>query len=286
MDASHVREDVRSFLSSDVKTRIEVVHRDLWVDYRSSEAIFHMMSNISCVPERLNSPALLVIGPGGSGKSTIISQIPRRVKNSDGLIFISMAENPEISFKKSLREELAIALGVPQSFRSSSRSSLDVPNEIREVIRLRKIWGVVIDELHDALLRSKHEQRIHMSILKRLLSPEYGLKLFCFGTLSAKQALASNDEFKRRFHEISLEDWKENDDFRSFLLEVEQSLPLKRPSRLYSEEMVKAILALTFGRMDKTIDLIRSAACHAIKSGVEFIDVDMIGRAAKNPWGY
>jgi hypothetical protein len=125
-----------------------------------------------------------------------------------------------------------------------------------------------------------------MSILKKMLSSEYGLKLFCFGTVSARNALQSNDEFKRRFYEISLGDWSEDEAFRAFLLEVEESLPLKKPSLLYSEELVKAILSVTYGRMDKTIELIKSAACYAIKSGAEQIDLEMLRRATRNPWGY
>lgn len=108
---------------------------------------------------------------------------------------------------------------------SRVRPGSEIPREIAEVIKLRGFWGVVIDELHDALLRPKHEQRINMSILKKLLSSEYGLKLFCFGTIAAKQALQSNDEFKRRFFEVPLKDWIEDEAFRAFLLEIEESLP-------------------------------------------------------------
>ncbi|SDS21163.1 TniB family NTP-binding protein [Pseudomonas oryzae] len=286
MSFEHVRPDMRKYLSADIDTRISVMHQELWVDNNSSEAVFRIMNNIADVPNRMNAPALLVVGPGGSGKTAIISRIPKRVKNSNGLLMISMAETPEIKVKKSLRVELALALGLPLSSSSRSISGSEIPNEIREVIKLRKIWGVVVDEFHDALLRPKQEQRVNMSILKKLLGAEYGLKLFCFGTVSARNALQSNDEFKRRFHEVTLGDWTEDEAFRAFLLEVEESLPLQKPSNLYSEEMVKSILSIAYGRMDKTLELIRSAACYAVKLGAEQINLEMLHRAAKNPWGY
>jgi hypothetical protein len=50
--------------------------------------------------------------------------------------------------------------------------------------------------------------------------------------------------------------------------------------------MVSAILSITAGRMDKTVEIIRSAACYAIKMGVEAINLDLIKKAVKNPWGY
>jgi hypothetical protein len=277
---------MQKYLSANIETRIGAMHQELWVDNNSSEAVFRMMNNIATVPDRMSAPALLVIGPGGSGKSAIISRIPKRVRNSGGLAFISMAESPEISVKKNLKVELAVALGLPGPSGMRSKSGSDIPIEIKEVIKLRKIWGLVIDEFHDALLRPKQEQRTNMSLLKKLLGPEYGLKLFCFGTVSAQTALRSNDEFKRRFHEVALGDWGEDEEFRAFLLEVEESLPLRMPSHLYSEEMVRAILSITNGRMDKTLELIRSAACYAVKMGVEKIDVEMLRRANKSPWGY
>lgn len=286
MDGQHLREDRRRLLSANIESRIATVQQDIWVDYKPSEVVFRMMNNIAKVPRRQNAPALLVTGPGGTGKSAIISQIRRRVVNSDGLIFINMAEDPELAAKKNLRVELAKAFGVPIDRRYLSNSNMDLPSELKEVIQLRKIWGVVIDELHDALLKSKQEQRINMSILKKLLGPEFGLKLFCFGTAAARQALSSNDEFKRRFFEYPLEDWIENEDFRAFLFELEEFIPLKNPSNLYSSEMVRTILAITYGRMDKTIELLRSAACYAIKGGSESIDVESLRQAASGPWSY
>lgn len=286
MSGEHVRPDKQKYLSADVDARITAIHQELWVDNNSSEAVFRMMNNIATVPDRINAPALLVVGPGGSGKTAIISKIPSRIINSEGLVFISMAESPEINVKKSLKAELALALGVPITAALGSKSGSNIPNEIREVIKLRKIWGLVIDEYHDAMLRSKQEQRMNMSILKMLLGSEYRLKLFCFGTFSARNALKSTDELKRRFYEVVLTDWGEDEEFRSFLLEVEESLPLRLPSHLYSEEMVKSILSITYGRMDKTLELIRSAACYAVKLGVEKIDLDMLQCAKKDPWGY
>ncbi|WP_085702122.1 TniB family NTP-binding protein [Pseudomonas sp. B15(2017)] len=286
MDGSHLREDRRRLLSEDIDTRIKALQQDVWVDYKPSETVFRMMNNMVHAPVRHTAPALLVIGPGGSGKSAIISQIPHRVENSKGLIFIDMAEDPHISAQKNLRFELAAALGVPAYGKSKTSMKEDVPNELGEVIRLRGIWGLVIDELQDLLLRSRQEQRINMSILKKLLGPAYGLAIFGFGTVTARRALSSNDEFKRRFFEVSLEDWRESEDFRSFLLEVEELLPLKAPSHLYSAEMVKNILAITSGRMDKIIELLRSAACYAIKQNQEVIDINCLQCAAKSPWGY
>ncbi|MFW9082538.1 TniB family NTP-binding protein [Pseudomonas sp. P2757] len=209
-----------------------------------------------------------------------------RVVNSKGLLFIDMAEDPQIATKKSLRGELAKALQLPFDSLTRASPKVDVPNELGEAIKLRGIWGIVIDELQDALLRSKQEQRANMSILKKLVGPAYGLKMFGFGTVAARLALSSNDEFKRRFFEFPLENWKESEEFRSFLFEIEELMPLKLPSKLYSEEMTKAIITISAGRMDKTVELLRCAASYAIRRKIECIDIQCLKWAAKSPWGY
>lgn len=286
MEIQHVRADRRHLLDRDAKSRISVIQEDIWVDYKPGETIFRMMNNMVEVPQRQTAPSLLVIGPGGSGKSAIISQVRHRVANSKGLLFIDMAEDPNITAKKNLRVELAKSLQLPFDSSARTGSKIDVPNELGEAIKLRKIWGVVIDELQEALLRPKHEQRTNMSILKKLVGPVYGLKMFGFGTSSARLALSSNDEFKRRFFEFALEDWKESEEFRSFLFEIEELLPLKLPSNLYTEEMTQAIISISSGRMDKTIELLRCAASYAIQRNIERIDIQCLKWAAKNPWGY
>lgn len=281
----HVREDIREFVNVDITTRIAMIQKDVWINHRSSDEIFRVMNNMADIPNRINAPALLITGEGGTGKTTIINQIPKRVKNSEGLITIDMAEDLDLGAKKSLKVELAKALGLPQDRRASGQNG-DIPNEIKEVIKLRKLWGVTIDEMHDALLRPKQEQRANLSILKKLLGPEYHMVLFCFGTGKARQALKSSIEFERGFYEIKLDDWEENEEFRSFLLEYEESLPLKEPSNLYSKKMVKTLLKLTGGRMDTTISLIKAAACYAIRNGEEAITAEWINRASRSPWSY
>ncbi|EJL06831.1 TniB family NTP-binding protein [Pseudomonas chlororaphis] len=281
----HIREDLRGFVSADIATRISIIQKDVWIDHRASDEIFRIMNNMADIPDRTNAPALLITGEGGTGKTTIISQMRRRVKNSNSLLMIDMAEDLNLGVKKNLKIELANALGLPANWRSGAQNG-DLPSEIKEVIKLRKLWGVAIDEMHDALLRPKQEQRANLSILKRLLGPEYGLVLFCFGTGKARQALRSSFEFERRFYEVKLDDWTEDEKFRSFLLEYEESLPLKEPSNLYSKKMLDTILRLTGGRMDKTIDLIKAAACYAIKNGEEAISAEWLNRASKSPWSY
>ncbi|GAB7531265.1 TniB family NTP-binding protein [Pseudomonas sp. 3A(2025)] len=244
-----------------------------------------MINNMAEVRGRITAPCLLVTGEGGTGKTAIISQLPHRIKKPEGLIYLSMAEDTQIKASKNLRAELAKAMGIPITGESRTNPSFDLPQEMARVIKLRKLWGVVIDEFHDALLRNKTEQRLNMSMFKRLAG-EYGIGVVAFGNEAASAALNHNNEFKRRFYEFKLKDWSETQDFRSFVYELESLIPLKKPSFLYEEKMLLTILAATNGRVDSVVDLIKKSAAFAIRSGSEAIDSETITKTIANPWSY
>jgi hypothetical protein len=285
---NHVRQDKVNLLGLDSKDRIPIMLEDVWVDYAPSERIFKIMNNIAQAPKRITAPALLVGGTGGVGKSAIVKQIHRRVVNSDGLIFVNMSVDPDqLDHKRDLKTEIYKELGIPlSSSRGRSGASGAVPQDLIEVMNLRSKWGLVIDEFHDLLLVGKQEQRVNGSMLKTLLSEPYGMKLFAFGAVGARRVLNAKSETKRRFTEVILGDWTESEEFRSFLLGLEQCLPLREPSKLYEKKLTQLILVSTAGRMDKVIDLVRSAGCYALSSGKEYIDEACLIAAAADPWGF
>lgn len=274
-------------LELDARERIALMNKDFWIDYGPGEKIFKMINNISCVPRRITAPALMVAGIGGTGKSAIVHQIPKRVEHSDGLLFLDMAVDPEYpQQKKTFHSELCRALGIPPQGSFKSKQGNWVLHELSDTLKLRGVWGIVIDEIHELLLVKKDEQRINGSILKTLIGERYGLCLFGFGVFGAASVLAAKPETKRRFTEIVLSDWGETEEFRGFLLAVEDNLPLREPSKLYEKDMVRTILQSTHGRMDQVINLIRSAGCYALKSGKEYIDIECLKAAAENEWLY
>lgn len=276
MAADHIRKDLKHYLDLDVDARKVIMLQDIWIDYSPSEKIFQIMNNIEMAPKRITAPALLVSGVGGTGKTAIVRQIKNRITNSSGLIFVNMAADPdELERKKDLKSEIYKELGVPLSSAGlRGKSSVSLPRELVEVLSLRSKWGLVIDEFHDLLLVGKHEQRMNGSMLKTLLSDPYGMKLFAFGAVGARRVLNAKIETKRRFTEVLLD------------LGLEQCLPLKEPSRLYEKKLTQLILVSTGGRMDKVIDLIRSAGCYALMRRLERIDEACIVSASADPWGF
>ncbi|RMS10957.1 TniB [Pseudomonas coronafaciens pv. coronafaciens] len=287
MEYDHIRSDRRGSVNLDISTRISLMLEDVWVDYSPSESIFHLMNNIADAPRRITAPALLVTGSGGSGKTAIVNQIKFRVKRSDGLLFVNMAADADLLKQKEFRSEIYKSLELPcPPTKDRTRPNGFIPRELSEILKLRNVWGIVIDEIHDLLLCGKVEQRINSSMLKTFLGERYGICLFAFGTLKSSSFISATLETQRRFTEVRLKDWSEDEHFRTFLLGVEELMPLKEPSRLYDRELVSAILTSTGGRMDKVVELIRHAGCYALRSGSERIQAVHLSAASANPWGY
>ncbi|PWY36410.1 TniB family NTP-binding protein [Pseudomonas sp. RW409] len=285
IDSQHLSSCCRKLLSLSDDRRISEIQNDqVWIDYPRSEDVFRIVDNILAVPDRNQAPCLLVYGEGGTGKSSIVRKLHSFKRFSDKLVFVDLTVKAD---GLKLPELLDRALGIPNGFVRYSRSHPNyLPVELLHMIKLRKIKGIVLDELHDAFLVPRNEQQRNLSLIKGLSNAPYGISVLGFGTKSAHASLKSDGQFYRRFNMVELGDWSDSDDFRSFLLGIEGHIPLKRPSLLDSEEITGFLLERTGGRMDSVVRMIRSAACYAIRSGEEKITVDLMRKAYSNPWGY
>lgn len=281
----HLDPECRKLLLLDDAGRVREIQNDnLWIDYPSSAKVMKAVRNILSVPDRKQAPCLLVKGGGGTGKSSIVRQIKACKELRDSLIFLDLSHNFQ---NLNMFEILAAALGVPPPpKRSTLPKNAFMPRELAEVIRLRQIKGIVVDEIQELLLVARNEQLRNLSCLKGVTNHPLGLSVAAFGTVEAKNALIIDKQFSRRFHTIDLVDWSESEDFRSFLVGLEENIPLKNQSFLDDEQIVRFILERTGGRMDDVLKLIRAAACYSIESGEEKITIPLLRRAFVDPWGY
>lgn len=269
---------------SETERRVYNLQNDekIWVDYPKAALITDTVKQFCKLPQRAQAPCLVVYGDGGTGKSSLI----RQFRNDDVIgkysVFLAMNDNPQDA---KFNELLANALGVPNVPTGYQRTHIIKP-ELLQVIKLREIRCLIIDELHDAFLGPRTEQLKIMSKLKGLSNDPYGLSIVGFGTNMASNALSIDKQMSRRFHRIELEDWKESEAFRSFLAGLEIQLGLKYESRLDGEDIVTYLMSCTLGRMDDVVRLVRAAACYAITTREERITVDLLKQAQKAPWSY
>lgn len=282
MSFDHIKESRRSLLGLSKEARIKVISQDIWIDIPQASEVFRSISNILEIPRPAQAPCMLVCGDPGTGKTSLVGQLLKRFEKTQDsrLVFMNLAEDVgNLKFK----EKILVAMGMPPVASNKART---LPMELADFISLRNIKGLVIDEFHDALLFGKVEQQKNLSLLKSLSGPPYFISVIGFGTAAARHALSHDTQLSRRYHIMLLQPWTENEMFRRFLASIEENLPLKRPSALYSPEIVKFLLNASGGVIGLIIDLIKSAAAYAIFCEEERITIDMLKKAKLSRWGY
>ncbi|OQR30059.1 hypothetical protein BWR15_25355 [Pseudomonas sp. T] len=281
----HLVPSVRELIELPKAQRVSVIQGDrFYIDHPQSSEIIKMIENVVSVPRRTQAPCMIVTGASGSGKTSIIQQMRLNKEMVERVVFIDMAANP---FNLKFGDLLVSAMGLPANLikLAPSRRVL-MPAELIEVIRLRRIKALVIDELQDSMLAARTDQQRNLSIMKWFTNPDVGVSIFGFGVHEARNALKLDEQLARRFFSVEIRDWGEDETFRSFLAGIEMNLPLRQPSRLDCAEIVGCLLQHTSGRMSSVISLLKSAACYAVNSGEERITVASLNHAATHPWSY
>lgn len=277
----HVKESRRHMLECSDRDRINIIMQDIWVDCPQSALVLRMISNVIQCPRQIQAPCILVCGEGGSGKTSIVRQLKLISKKLEGqIVFMALNENPgNLHF----RELLLDAMGTPNCTRHAKPS---LPAELAEFVELRRVRAIVIDEFHDALLSNRPEQLKTLSMLKGLSGEPYCLSVIGFGTSLARNALRHDTQLLRRYYIHELPKWVESEVFRSFLSSLEENLPLRKESMLYSEEIVRFLLVNSDGVMDNIIKLVKHGAVVGIVNGEEKVTVNAMREAMSNPWSY
>ncbi|MFS1286925.1 TniB family NTP-binding protein [Pseudomonas piscis] len=280
MNLSHIKESKRSLALLGVSERVESINKNIWVDCPQCSRVERIIENMLSTNGLSPAPCLLVCGDGGAGKTSIINRIKMKHSGLEGLVaFTSLSENPDgLRF----RDQLLMALGVPFKAQGGGK----IPNGLEKYLQLRRFLAIVIDEFHDALLVQRGEQRKNLSMLKALSGSPYHIRVMGFGTPSALNALQQDPQLERRFEVLKILPWGEGDEFRSFLASVEENLPLRKASCLYSQEIVKYLLSNTNGTMDEILKVIRFGAIHAIVNGEEKVTIESMRLGAVNRWDY
>lgn len=282
MDGQHVKSSKRHLLQLTDTERIRAILQDIWIDCPQSTKAMRMVKNLLSGPRQLQAPCLLVCGEGGVGKTSIVRQLKTFSKVwHDQIVFMALHENPaNMHFK----EFLLAAMGAPSRNRGSAKPMF--PEELHQWVLSQKIRAIVIDEFHDALIANRTDQLKTLSMIKALSGEPYNVSIVGFGTALARNALTLDAQLSRRFYIHEIPRWTESEPFRQFLAALEENIPLRHPSNLYSHTTVKFLLSTSNGIMDSVVKTVKFAAIRAIINGEEKVSIETMKAAIENPWDY
>ena len=233
---------------------IQSFHQDRFIRTRFTDQVFEEIDFIFQMAElKKQRPAnLMLIGDSGAGKTTLLNEYCRKrpfakKRRKDGIVktkYVAI-EMPVAATEKKLLEELLKAIG--GSVRTSDpETSFDV---IVEKIGLK---AIIIDEFHNLLGAQKNNLVNTLNQLKRITNIPR-VSLIIAGTPKITRVLEFDEQFDTRFQRFVLPNWSETKDFKQFVVNYLDCLPIELP-----EKLPGAIFSeLLNGPSTRTYDVVR-----------------------------
>lgn len=269
--------ETREILSKSDEERINYVKTEKFIMYPRAKEILNKMEELMMEPKRSRMPCLLIVGDSNSGKTSLWKKLLRMYPPTDGMeeaalpvVALGAPSTPDVS---ALLDRIMRAMELP--FKKSD-SITAKENLIHYHFRNLEVKMLVIDEIHNLLSGSVARQKVFMNEVKNL-SIEMEIPIVLVGIKEALHATDTDLQISSRFRPILLPRWKLDRDYVSFLVDIESTLPFKKPSGIARDrKMAESILDLSDGLLGEIVHIITVSALHAIKTGREKITMDII----------
>jgi hypothetical protein len=96
------------------------------------------------------------------------------------------------------------------------------------------------------------------------------------GTVEAIRAVATDPQLANRFEPLPLTKWEMNREYLFLLASFTRLLPLRKPSSLIDNDLARKLLSMSEGTIGELSSLLATATEHAISSGRERIDLELL----------
>lgn len=277
----HLDADIRELMMLPPRSRINHALREIVVRHPAVTSAHAYANWLLFEPKRTRPKGLLVIGPVGSGKSTLGALIentlaPTSSPNSKGIVSISMTG---LTTMRAVFGRILESLNGPVL---ASQRTADRELAVLRVLRSIGCRMLILDEVQDVLKRSPAEQRRALDAIKFLMN-EMKLPIVALGSEDSERAFGEDRHLSARFKTFHLPVWKQDDLFADFLHSLEMRLPLRRPSALTTKAAISFLIKESRGSLDGIMTSIRDATVHAILSGEERITPEVLEKARDVP---
>lgn len=240
-------------------------------------------------PYAAEPPCLLVIGPTGAGKSTLMTfyilRYPRIITAQGMSLPILCATIPAKATIKNLLTELLDSLGDP---RAASGTIGGMTLRLKGFMRDCGVQVLILDELQHFYDQESDRVLVHVSNWLKTLIKETRVACVLVGLSGdAEQVVNANPQLARLFGDprvLTPFTWDEAQpetvkEFRSFLKQLEALLPLREPSQLATHERAWRCFVACDGVTAYLMALIRQATEDALLTGRECLDDVLLAQA-------
>ncbi len=240
-------------------------------------------------PVAAEPPCLLVVGPTGAGKSTLVGTYARErpaVLTENGVTYpVLKATIPTPATIKALAMVLLAALGDP---RATSGTVGAMTYRLMHYFRDCQVELLILDEVQHFRDRDSRRVLENASNWLKTLIKETGVACVLVGLQGeAEEVVGLNPQLARLFgapHVLLPFTWDERRpelrrEFVAFLALVEATLPLAEKPDLAGTGMARRLHAASGGVMAHLMELLRGATYLALAEGQATLNREVLGRA-------
>ena len=277
MICQHLLPNIQDIALLCPEARIHKLHNDFWIEYHYAEQVLKKLRELLLYPKRVRMPNMFIISPMNNGKTMILEKfkrnhLPYSSENGEHeiipVLMIQMPSNPTL---QRFYSAIIKALSSPVCYSSTNKYE----TMVIKLLEVTQTKILIIDELHNMLAGNRNKQREFLNVL-RFLGNKLKISIVGAGIKDAYLAIRSDDQLENRFEPFILPLWKNDGELMRLLASFEKVLPLRKQSKLTQVDIRTIILERSEGTIGEISRLLTQAACHAIESRKELIDLEVL----------
>lgn len=279
----HIAPNLRHVLGLSDRERLAFMDRPILLRYPAGKEILTQLQRLIEMPKRPRMGNLLVVGESNNGKTTLIEKFheahgrPSVDTDNEPIKPLIVVEAPPTADEKSLH------LSILDRFHAPHRTTAPVTQlryQALHLLRQCRTRMLIIDEFHSLLTGTARKQSEVMNTIKFLCN-ELQVPIVGVGTQVAVRVLRSDPQHASRFKVAVLPRWKLDRDFQRLLVGFQETLPLRRESKLADKETTRHLHVVSKGNLGNLREGLVACARKAIEKGTEQITLDLIRSMTK-----
>lgn len=277
----HVIASRRWLVDTDFETRKNAINESMWINYPVADKVLAYVKYLTELPRSLESLCLVVHSDPGMGKSALFDKVIQQfgMASTHGNALAGMRIDPD-----HIRSHKTFSAGLIHSLTMGNYSSAMLSKDVLlNAVSARNLRGITFDEFNDLLAAGARDQHSNMIRVKYFSNPPFSLVIIIFGTHECKEAIASDDQFKRRYESIQLPAWRDEQILRGFVSAYLTWFPLMKPSTIDRPSAIKYLIKQSNGVLDNIVKQLKRAAVWAILEKTEYIDLDILKMGTELP---
>lgn len=274
---SHLHSSVQLIVDQPTEERTRWLKKQRWIGYPRAIEVLDKLEDLLVHPRESRMPSMLLVGRSNNGKTRILKSFAAKhgpQENLSGhhiLAPVLYVQAPPVPSEAGFYSEILTTLfeRVPASSTDAKRA------ETIRILRAIELKVLIVDELHNLLAGTSVKQQQFLNMIK-YISNELQISIVGSGTGDLLRAVSIDPQVQNRFKPELLPKWQMGKEFLKLLKSFESVIPLQLASQLHERPLAEKLLAMSEGLIGELSELLNSAAIHAIKTGKERIDAEVL----------